>query len=183
MKAFFIGCLLLISTFSKVDHYELKPEKSNVNWQAGNHYGIIKFTDGYIEVKNNFLVHGKFTIDMTTLKNVDISNKNISKMFDDHLKSVHYFNVEKYPEAKLEIHKSTNIKDSPVMVTGVLTIKNVKRKVNFEIVCRNHYFEGEVKVDRVEEFFDSIGKSMAPDNIILIVKIHVEQKDAYVFIF
>ena len=178
MKAFFIGCLFLIASSPKVEHYELNPERSNVIWQAGNHHGVIKFTDGYIEMKNSVLVKGICIIDMTTLKNIDILNKDLSKMLDDHLKSGHYFNVEKYPEAKLEVKNSTNIEISPVMVTGILTIKNVKRKITFEVVRYDHHFEGEVKVDRVEEFFDSIGKSMAPDNIILTVKIHLEQKSS-----
>ncbi|MBI9063011.1 MAG: YceI family protein [Marinilabiliaceae bacterium] len=178
MKAFFMGCLFLISFSPKVEHYELNPDRSNVIWQAGNHNGVIKFTEGYIEIKNSVLVKGVCIIDMTTLKNIDIQNKELSKMLDDHLKSKHYFNVEKYPVATLDIQKSTNIDISPVMVTGMLAIKNVKRKITFEVVPYDRYFEGEVKVDRVEEFFDSIGKSMAPDNIILTVKIHLEQKSS-----
>jgi len=176
MKVLVLISLLFLSASTKIEHYVLNPEKSKVVWSAGNHFGLIEFANGYIELKNDYLVKGRCTIDMTTLKSEDFKNQDIGKLLDDHLKSDHYFHVDKYPQALLDIQESTNINESPVVVTGILTIKNVKRKINFEVVRHEAYFEGEVKVDRVEEFFDSIGKTMAPENIILTVKIHVDLK-------
>ncbi|HRG76566.1 MAG TPA: YceI family protein [Leptospiraceae bacterium] len=109
--------------------------KSTVKWIGtklkGKHNGTVKIADGNILVKDNKIVGGKFSLDMTSIDDVDM--KDDAKMkakLEGHLKSEDFFNVEKFPKATFEITTITE-EGASVNVTGNLTIKDVTKSVTF----------------------------------------------------
>jgi chromosome segregation protein len=109
--------------------------KSTVKWIGtklkGKHNGTVKIADGNILVKDNKVVGGKFSLDMTSIDDVDM--KDDAKMkakLEGHLKSEDFFNVEKFPKATFEI-TTISEEGASVNVTGNLTIKDVTKSVTF----------------------------------------------------
>ncbi len=76
--------------------------KTSLQWLGekvtGQHSGTINLKDGWLNWKDNRIVSGEFTIDMTTIKDVDASER-----LEGHLKSDDFFGVEKFPASKLVI--------------------------------------------------------------------------------
>ncbi|MDO4763335.1 MAG: YceI family protein [Flavobacteriaceae bacterium] len=122
--------------------FDVDKELSNIDWKGykifksekTSHFGTLKFSEGEIGVKDNQIVSGKFVADMHSLANTDLAdNKEASEKLDGHLKSVDFFNVEKYPTATFEITKITpkTEGDYNSTVEGNLTIKETTKSVSF----------------------------------------------------
>ena len=81
---------------------------SHVTWigskPAGKHNGTIGITCGDISLKGNEIVAGKFTIDIKSLKNLDMEegSEYYNKLVG-HLMSGDFFDAENHPEATFEI--------------------------------------------------------------------------------
>jgi len=102
-----------------------------------SHTGTIQVKSGKVEMKNENVLGGTITFDMTTLATGD------SKKLESHLKSADFFEIEKYPEAQFVITKVEKLATvaadgSTHKITGNLTIKNktqpidVMSKITFE---------------------------------------------------
>mgnify|MGYP006384522273 CR=1 FL=1 len=99
---------------------------------SGTHHGTIQITSGTINVENEKIVGGQFIIDMNTMVNQDQEGEWKGKL-EGHLKSEDFFNVEKFPEAKLEI---TQVEGNGVGVhkaSANLTIKDVTNNITFDV--------------------------------------------------
>jgi polyisoprenoid-binding protein YceI len=74
-------------------------DKTTLQWLGekvlGQHTGTINLQDGWLSLKDNKIISGEFTIDMTTIKESE-SNQ----MLENHLKSDDFFGVEKFPTSK-----------------------------------------------------------------------------------
>lgn len=115
------------------DTYKLDPLHTNLVWHA-DHFGFSnpsgKFTD----------VDGKIILDERTPQNssveVTIKMNSIStgfSKFDTHLKSVDFFEVEKFP---LATFKSSSVRQSGknnLQVTGTLTLKDIKKIITLNV--------------------------------------------------
>jgi polyisoprenoid-binding protein YceI len=109
--------------------------KSSVKWIGtklkGKHNGTVKIADGSIIVKDNKIVGGKFSLDMTSIENVDMKDDpKMKAKLEGHLKSEDFFNVEKFPKANFEITAITE-EGTSANVTGNLTIKDITKSVTF----------------------------------------------------
>ena len=109
--------------------------KSTVKWIGtklkGKHNGTVKIADGNILVKDNKVVGGKFSLDMTSIDDVDMKDDpKMKAKLEGHLKSEDFFNVEKFPKATFEITSITE-EGASVNVTGNLTIKDITKSVTF----------------------------------------------------
>jgi polyisoprenoid-binding protein YceI len=111
------------STAVKMD---ISLQQSKIDWAAtkktGYHNGIIKLKSGDVQVENNKLVGGKFTIDVTSLNSTDFENPTDNGLVK-HLMSKDFLETEKYPEATFEITKVDYINEKDVNITGNLTMK------------------------------------------------------------
>jgi len=81
---------------------------SHVTWigskPAGRHNGSIGITAGEISVKGTEIVAGKFTIDITSLKSLDMEETSGSYgKLVGHLMSADFFDAENHPEATFEV--------------------------------------------------------------------------------
>ena len=122
--------------------YNLDKEQSNIDWrgykifksQNTSHFGTMNFSEGEISVKNGAIVSGKFVADTKSLTNIDLADdKEASEKLNQHLKSVDFFDVEKYPTAVFELTKVTPTEQGDYNSTleGNLTIKDQTKQVSF----------------------------------------------------
>ena len=114
---------------------EIDTKNSIVSWtgsklfQYSNHYGTVAFKSGAIMKEDNKIVGGEFAVDMHTITNTD---GKYNDMLVGHLKNRDFFDVGKYPEAKLKfidvIHKDMET----IEVLADLTIKGITNKIRFK---------------------------------------------------
>lgn len=104
---------------------------SNIDWVGkkvtGAHNGTIGIKAGSLTLTAGKLTGGKFIIDTTSIKILDIADAATNAQFAGHLASDDFFSIEKYPEATLEI---TSVAGN--QVEGNLTIKGITHPINFD---------------------------------------------------
>ncbi|HEX8332264.1 MAG TPA: YceI family protein [Segetibacter sp.] len=102
--------------------------QSKIDWAAtkktGYHNGIIKLKSGDVQVENNKLVGGKFTIDVTSINSTDFENPTDNGLVK-HILGKDFLETEKYPEATFEITKVDYKNEKDVNITGNLTMKGL----------------------------------------------------------
>jgi polyisoprenoid-binding protein YceI len=111
--------------------FEIVSTQSNIDWVGrkvtGAHNGTIAVKEGEFILNNGKLAGGKFTIDTTSIKILDVTDPATNAQFAGHLASDDFFSIEKYPEATLQI---TSVSGSHVK--GDLTIKGITHAVGFD---------------------------------------------------
>lgn len=91
--------------------------------------GSFSSYDGKIEADGDDFENAKATFNA----DIDsISTNNEDR--DQHLKSDDFFNAEKYPQLKFESTKFENIGDGEYKVTGDLTIRDVTKEIELDVV-------------------------------------------------
>ena len=87
--------------------FEIVSTRSNIDWVGrkitGAHNGTIAVKEGELILNDGKLAGGKFIVDTTSIKIVDITDPTTNAQFAGHLASDDFFSIEKYPEAILEI--------------------------------------------------------------------------------
>ncbi|MDD5397336.1 MAG: YceI family protein [Candidatus Moranbacteria bacterium] len=126
-----------VAALAVVDgEYILDKENSIVGWSGRNakyaHKGKIAVKSGNVVVKNAKVVSGKIVLDMTTIKDEDLTDDMWRGVLESHLKSSDFFDVEQYPEAFFEFDQADLIKDAlggvpNYKLNGKLTIKDVTK--------------------------------------------------------
>jgi len=130
----------------------LDTKASEVSWvgtkPVGKHNGTFAISEGKISVKDGQVTAGSFTIDMKSLKVVDLTDKDMNAKLAGHLTSADFFDAEKFATAKFEItnvapfkkeddakeDKKDNtyaIANPTHSITGNLELKGVKKSVTF----------------------------------------------------
>ena len=199
MKSLLRSCmsLLTIITISAVFSsyseggpatHKIDPQQSKLLWRGyylfsfGEHFGTIQISDGEVQIENEQITSGFFSIDMKTIKNLDMAEDNGAKDLEAHLMSDDFFSVDKFPKATFEITKSEKIKDAGegepnYDITGNLTIKGVKNSLKFPaiVIFNEHGIEAKArfKIDRTKwnvhynsgKFFADIGDGAISDAI------------------
>jgi len=116
------------------------PAASSLNWTAkkfgGQHNGTVKLAKGTLNLDGTKLTGGNFVMDMTSIKDVDITNEDYNNKLTGHLKSEDFFSVEKNPTSTFIITKATPLAQAKAgepnySVTGNLTIKGITNPVTF----------------------------------------------------
>lgn len=97
--------------------------------KSGQHKGTIKFLSGTFNLLEGYPVSGNCSVDMNTLQITDIKDSGESKKVLDFLKSKSYLDVEKYPNAVVNIRsiiplRNINMPDVNTTVKGNITIKD-----------------------------------------------------------
>jgi polyisoprenoid-binding protein YceI len=118
--------------------YQLNPTKSILEWRGtytfyfGGHEGNVSFKKGELHTTNNNITGGFFEIDMNTITNSDIETPESNESLVDHLKNEDFFDVKKYPTAKLKMTKviySENVNEHKIFAD--LTIKGITQAIEF----------------------------------------------------
>ncbi|HPG32771.1 MAG: YceI family protein [Lentimicrobiaceae bacterium] len=116
---------------------------SNVEWTGakptGQHNGTISISDGSVMLSNGVVVGGKFTIDMNSIVNSDLTSEEDNAKLVGHLKSPDFFDVAKYPTAVFEITGADAVNGTPGVthnITGNLTMKDVTKSITFPAMVK-----------------------------------------------
>jgi rhodanese-related sulfurtransferase len=121
-------------------NFSLDLEKSILEWTGRNrikkHYGTINIKKGEIAFEDGKVKGGEFTLDMKSIKDIDLTDENYRKILERHLHSDDFFDTENYSEASLKILEATPIAEAtPGMVNykirGELLLHGVKRELEF----------------------------------------------------
>ena len=164
---------------------EINTKKSSVEWFgkkiASQHKGNIQLKSGYFELQNGQIVAGNFIVDMTTITNTDIENKDNSQRLVGHLKSEDFFGIEKYPTANFEVTQSSEFSNGKATITGDITIKGKTESISFEVLQEGTEYTAKIDIDRSKfdvrygsnSFFDELGDKAIDDIFTLSIKLAV----------
>lgn len=161
---------------------------STFNWLGkkvtGEHNGTISIQGGSLVVNGGKLQGGEFTIDMKSIKCLDLTDAGYNAKLVGHLTTPDFFDVTNFPTAKLKIKKATLKSGTNYDVTGDLTINGVTQPITFPAIVSVDTkgattATAKFEVDRTKfgskfgskSFFESIGDKMIYDNFQVDVKI------------
>lgn len=131
----------IIDDRSLTPSFILDQNKSTFIWTGGlkfgatNHDGNLKMKSGNILLENNKIT-GEVVINMLSMTNSDMPEGSGNRLVG-HLKSADFFNVERFPSAKLKIEKSRIIEKLEngkykMIIDGLITIKGNTKPISFE---------------------------------------------------
>ncbi|OSY88542.1 hypothetical protein WH52_07285 [Tenacibaculum holothuriorum] len=135
----FITILFLTSISTAQEKVEINIEKSTIKWIGeytfyfGGHDGFINFKEGYFIKTDKVITGGEFIIDMNSIVNTDIKEKSPRENLVDHLKKPDFFDVKKYPLAKLVITKVEYSDKTHARIEANLTVKEITKPINFRV--------------------------------------------------
>jgi polyisoprenoid-binding protein YceI len=170
------------------DTYNLEIGKSSLEWEGkklvGTHNGTVKLISGFLKVSDNEIKGGEFKVDMTTITDKDLDDKEYNAKLVNHLKSEDFFNVLKYPKAVFKITKAEKYKDPAntnynYKIFGNMTIKNITNPISFfaNIGLKGNAVSARTKLtlDRTKwgikykskNFFENLGDKFIYDDFVL----------------
>nr|HOP41563.1 rhodanese-like domain-containing protein [Geobacteraceae bacterium] len=80
---------------------------SRFNWTGRNifkkHFGTITISGGELVVSNGEVTDGYISLDMHTIRNIDLENRDENSLLIRHLKSDDFFDVERFPSARFDL--------------------------------------------------------------------------------
>ena len=184
MKNILALIIILITTLISFGQEKtINISKSNVFWQGhkitGSHEGLMMFKSGYLNFENNKLKGGSFIVDMQSISCTDLSG-NSKKSFEKHLNSKDFFGTDKHPTSKLVITKVENTKTKNLYkCSGDITIKNITKKIYFDIKTDKGKAFVKTKIDRSKfniqyksgSFFDGLGDNLIYDEFDLKINL------------
>ena len=155
--------------------FKIVVAQSSIDWigrkVTGAHNGTIAIKEGTLALNDGKLAAGKFVIDTTSIKILDITDPATNAQFAGHLASEDFFASEKYPEA-LFVVTSVEQKKNSYRVIGDLTIKDITHPVtlnaNLNIINDTLTASGKIIIDRTRygmkfrsgNFFKNLGDTL-----------------------
>lgn len=166
---------------------------SRLDWTGRNifkkHFGTITVSDGELMVNNGEVTAGHITLDMNTIRNIDLENRDENSLLIRHLKSEDFFDVERYPTARFDLDECGILVGSTpgspnYFVKGRLTIKGITKEVSVPAIIVPGE-EGSIRaqacfdIDRTEwnvsygsgKLFEKLGMHLVNDTISLELNI------------
>lgn len=136
-----ISSLIVLLTFLSgaawgQKNYTLNFESSGITWKIGvtgsSHNGTIGIKGGQIYHDGNKITSAKFLIDMSTIKDLDLSKEKQPEI-EEHIKSEDFFDVNKFPYATFSLDNLYTHEDGITMVYGKMTIKGITNSISFPV--------------------------------------------------
>jgi hypothetical protein len=173
----------------ETQQFEILSAQSNIDWigkkVTGAHNGTIAVKDGILILNAGKLTGGKFIIDTTSIKILDVTDPATNAQFAGHLASDDFFSTQKYPEATLEI---TSVSGN--YVEGDLTIKGITHPVSFDVVVNVNGNQltatGKLIIDRTKyemkfrsgNFFKDLGDTLIYNDFELNINVTAKAAQA-----
>jgi polyisoprenoid-binding protein YceI len=129
------SAVLPAASLAKATTFKVDASQSTLTWNAkkvtGEHNGGVKVSKGELLVDKNKVVGGNVEMDMTSISDVDKSDRLVN-----HLKSDDFFSAGKFPVSTFKITKVKPIKGAKAgqanyTVEGELTIKGITNPLAF----------------------------------------------------
>ncbi len=188
-------CLsLLVGTIDQTSAqtYQVDTNTSRLEWKGrkvtGSHNGILLIKSGELNFEDGKLTGGKFEIDMTAIRVLDLTNRSMNQKLLNHLKSDDFFAVEEFPTSTFTITEIAPKKGENYTVTGDLTIKGTSAPVTFEaqidMISQGVEASAVIAYDRTVydikygsgSFFSNLGDNMINDEIEMTVNLKATQQ-------
>jgi polyisoprenoid-binding protein YceI len=122
-------------------NFKIVAAQSNIDWMGrkvtGAHNGTIAIKKGTLVLNDANLTGGKFIVDTTSIKILDITDPATNAQFAGHLASDDFFSSEQYPEALFVITSAERRGKNTYVVSGDLTIKGITHPISFEARLNN----------------------------------------------
>ncbi|MDO9181269.1 MAG: YceI family protein [Bacteriovorax sp.] len=173
-----------MATFAAVTKIEVDPAASKLVYVGkkvtGEHTGEVKIANGHLNFDKDALKGGEFEIDMTTITNTDLTDKEYLTKFLTHITSDDFFATDKFKTAKLVIKSVKKEKAADTYkVTADLTIKGKTAPVTFDAVATKEKASAKVVFDRTKydikygsgKFFQGLGDKLINDDVQLDVSL------------
>ena len=173
--------LALVFVVSTANALEIDLEKSHFSWKGSKitgseHYGKLKLKSAKLVNKDQNYKGSEFVVDINSLTVTDLEGDSATK-FLKHMKSADFFEVEKYPTAKLVVDKIENGK-----LHGQLTIKDKTNAVEMPFTKENSKYKGKITFDRTKynmvygskNFFKNLGDRVINDEVHLSASIYIK---------
>jgi polyisoprenoid-binding protein YceI len=120
----------------KNEKFTIIAARSNIDWTGrkitGAHNGVIAIKEGTLVLNEDKLTGGKFVIDTTSIKILDVTDPATNAQLAGHLASEDFFASEEYPEALFIITSAKQKENNTYMIYGDLTIKGLTHPVAFD---------------------------------------------------
>jgi len=169
-------------------NFNVDTTQSSIEWTGkkvtGAHNGTINISDGALTLTDGKLTGGKFTIDTTSIKILDVTDPATNAQFAGHLASEDFFGIEKYPSATLEITSVSNASNATYHIAGNLTIKGISHPIEFDAAIediRNGILQasGKLVIDRTKygmrfrsgNFFKDLGDTLIYNDFTLNIQL------------
>lgn len=142
--------------------FNIDKNASMVTWEGyktgGSHNGTVNITEGTFTAKMGVISAGSFVIDLTSIKNSDITDTANKAVLIRHLNDTDFFNTKKWPTAKFEITNVSALTNDTAgntnMISGNLTIKGITKNISFpaKVMTEGDNLEakGTVTIDRLQ---------------------------------
>jgi polyisoprenoid-binding protein YceI len=152
-----------------------------------SHNGTIKISEGYLALNEGKLSGGNFVIDMNSIVNKDLDSPEWNEKLVNHLNSADFFDVENNPYSVFAI-TGVDEKDGKLMVKGNLTVKNIKKNIEFpasletngdDVILKSEPFT----IDRTEwdvkynsgKFFENLKDKLINDEIEFVIEVNAKK--------
>lgn len=170
MKTILMMAVLLQASFAvaakgKVTKEVLAIDSANskITWLGkkikGEHTGGIAVKEGTIEYKNDKLVAANLAIDINSITNTDLTDKEYNEKLVNHLKGEDFFHASKYPTATINVTSLEEIKNAAAgepnaIVKGKMTIRGktekFENKVFYTMKDGKAEIKGKMEIDRTK---------------------------------
>ena len=186
MKTIF-ALLLLAPTFgfAAVETMNISVPDSKITWTGrkvgGEHTGTVMFKSGQVKMDKGAIVGGEFVVDMTTITDNDLTDKEYNKKLVDHLRSDDFFSVDKFPTATYKIDSAKADGPNKFKLDGKFTIKGMPQSVPVmvELLKDKAGATGKASLDRTlwnikfrsGKFYEKLGDKLIKDEFDLDLKI------------
>ena len=177
-----IGLTAVLGFTFNLNAAEVDLSKSTFTWTGSKvtgskEAGGVTLKSAKVEQKKDGkLKHGEFIIDLNTMSVTKLTGEWKTK-FLQHMKSADFFDVSKYPTAKLIVSK-----DDGKKLTGKLTIKGKTQPVSIAYKKVGKSYKGQLTFDRTKfgiiygsgSFFKNLGDKMIDNKVSLNFNIQVK---------
>ena len=135
---------------------KIDTSKSELKWTGeyafyfGGHQGTVEFKEGYFLKNNGVIIGGEFILDMNSIVSTDNGKIDKNSGLVKHLKNQDFFEVDKFPLAKLEITGVSYNDETSIKIFANLTIKEITLPIDFraEVDYEKEQLTTKFKIDR-----------------------------------
>jgi len=185
LSILFVLTLILSSTGiyaeenqSDTTYYSINTDSSKVEWACDLHHGYLLLENGSLAVVANDLVNGEFKICMESIIDLDIEYDLMRETLQNTLKSIEFFNTDKYHYSSFDIDYVDNTHKT---IYGDLTFLGVTKcvELKYDLTLSNDSIfavTNEITIDRTDWGNTSMSKNDAKSDKSFIVPNDVKIK-------
>lgn len=179
---------VLLPVLAKAKDRMIDTGKTKVQWYGSKtfidqtHMGHIKVKQGKVTFKGDKPVSVQVVMDMTSITNKNLTDKEKNTKLVNHLKSPDFFGVKKFPEAELKVNKVEPKGQGLYQMSGTLTIKGTAKPISMTAVNKDGKLLVNMAFDRTHynvrfgsgSFFDNLGDKTIDDTIKIKAEVHMK---------